>query len=120
MRYLLILLTIFSFVNSAFAELDEALHHADEKIETLAHDNHSHDQDSIEEVHHCSSKDCHEESHASEHCQNFCSGLHNLTQIHYQISIHMPQAMKIVRLWQFENHYLMPSLDPGLRPPIQS
>jgi hypothetical protein len=109
-RILVLTFTIFSFFNSAFAELDEALHHSEGLVKAELVVAHS----ALEADHECESGDCHEE----EHCQNFCSGLHNLTSIKHSIKLSNPMYISKTLSWLYSKNYLMPSLDPGLRPPI--
>jgi hypothetical protein len=116
MKYVLLTFTILSFFNSAFSELDEALHHNEGVTQVQivkAQATIVADQD-------CEKKNCHHEEHEDDHCQNFCSGLHNLTSIQYSINLKKPSFASSSTQWSFFNHYLMPSLDPGLRPPISA
>lgn len=112
MRFLVLTFAILSFVNSTILELDEGIHQA----KSLFSSDISVVDTSINHEKDCESKDCHED----DHCKSFCSGLHNVVTIDHSIILKTPVSIKQRSSWIYDHHYLMPSLDPGLRPPINS
>ena len=113
LKTLVLTFAIFSFFSSSFMELEESLHEVSNTEQSITKEVQT---ATIYETHTCADTECSDE----EHCLHFCVGLHNLTKVSQKISLKGPMVSRSSISWIFNNHYNMPSLDPGLRPPIHS